>query len=159
MLYVKRSRIRGTWPLMAGGEGEEEDIRKFEEIGTHPVAYPLAVSDALTFHERLGPSRKWARLKLLRDTWAKRVQRIDRVRLNTSLADGMANSLANFTVEGIEPGDIYSTLMKRHRIITCPIGHADCTGIRVSPSVYSTMEEIDRFCEAVEDVIRNGVVK
>ena len=44
-----------------------------------------------------------------------------------------------------------------HRIITSPIGHEECTGLRISPSVYTTLEELDRFCEAVEWAIANGL--
>ena len=35
-LYVRKSRIASTWSLMASGETQKNDIRKFEEIGTHP---------------------------------------------------------------------------------------------------------------------------
>jgi selenocysteine lyase/cysteine desulfurase len=37
------------------------------------------------------------------------------------------------------------------------IGHPDCTGIRVTPNVYTTLDEVDRFAEAMEEVIRSGV--
>jgi len=37
------------------------------------------------------------------------------------------------------------------------IHHKDFEGIRVSPSVYTTLEELDRFSEAVEPVIRSGL--
>ena len=35
-LYVRRDKIKSLWPLMAGGVEQEDDIRKYEEIGTHP---------------------------------------------------------------------------------------------------------------------------
>src|SRR5580704_15935720 len=35
-LYVRKSKIGETWPLMAAGDNQKNDIRKFEEIGTHP---------------------------------------------------------------------------------------------------------------------------
>jgi len=31
-------------------------------------------------------------------------------------------------------------------------------GLRVSPNLYTTLEELDRFCTAVERVIRNGTL-
>jgi isopenicillin-N epimerase len=42
-------------------------------------------------------------------------------------------------------------------MIVTPIKHEEFEGIRVTPSVYTTMGEIDRFCSAVEDVARNGL--
>ncbi|MHC4089896.1 MAG: aminotransferase class V-fold PLP-dependent enzyme, partial [Planctomycetota bacterium] len=62
-LYVRKDRIPKTWPLMAAPEPLGADIRKFEEIGTHPAANRLAIADALTFYEGLGPQRKEARLR------------------------------------------------------------------------------------------------
>jgi isopenicillin-N epimerase len=35
--------------------------------------------------------------------------------------------------------------------------HAEFRGLRISPNVYTTLEEIDRFAEAVEHALRYGV--
>ncbi|HKK67333.1 MAG TPA: aminotransferase class V-fold PLP-dependent enzyme, partial [Bacteroidales bacterium] len=60
LLYVKKSKIKDLWPLMAAAESQDNDIRKFEEIGTHPAANYLAIGEALTFHEGIGSKRKEA---------------------------------------------------------------------------------------------------
>lgn len=157
LLYVRKDRIPDIWPLMAAPEQMDDDIRKFEEIGTHPAAPYLAIAEALTFHQGIGGKRKEARLVYLRNAWAERLLEYDRVHLNTSLAPGMACGIANVNVEGVDPGELTSWLFREHRIIVTPIGHESCTGIRVSPSVYTTTEEIDRFVEAMEHVIREGL--
>jgi selenocysteine lyase/cysteine desulfurase len=48
-------------------------------------------------------------------------------------------------------------LWDRHRIIAVAIDHAEFRGIRVSPSVYTTLPELDRFVAAMEAVIRGGI--
>ncbi|MEE8278717.1 MAG: aminotransferase class V-fold PLP-dependent enzyme, partial [Thermoanaerobaculia bacterium] len=73
LLFVRREKIPGLWPLMAAPDAMDDDIRKFEEIGTHPAANTLAIAEALTFHQGLGPSRKEARMIYLRDRWARRL--------------------------------------------------------------------------------------
>src|SRR5262249_9449287 len=50
-LYVRKSRIKETWALMAAGERRDDDIRKFEEIGTHPAANHDAICEAITFNQ------------------------------------------------------------------------------------------------------------
>ena len=70
LLYVKKDRIPDLWPLMAAPERMDDDVRKYEEIGTHPAANYLAIGEALTFHQSLGPERKEARLRYPRDYWA-----------------------------------------------------------------------------------------
>ena len=163
MLYVRRERVADLWPLMAAPADRTDDVRKFEEIGTHPVPVPLAIAEALTFHEALGPERKLARMVYLRDRWARRLLEHDRVRLHTSLAPGAAGGFATVEVAGVEPSALVQHLMRRHQILTTPIVHRGqgeddaFQGVRVSPSVYSTLEEVDRFTDAMLDVVANGL--
>src|ERR1041384_3579933 len=79
-LYVRKSRIASTWPLMAADTRQDEDIRKFEEIGTHPAANHNAISEALVFNENIGIDRKAERLRYLRDRWAHRLARNSKCR-------------------------------------------------------------------------------
>lgn len=157
LLYVRRSRIADLWPLQAAPDAMDDDIRKFEEIGTHPAANYLAIGEALTFHQGIGGARKEARLVHLRDRWAGRLLENDRIRLHTSLRPGFACGIANLAVDGLEPGALASWLWNEHRIIVTAIGHEECPGLRISPSVYTTPEELDRFCEAVEQALRHGI--
>src|SRR5207302_2004827 len=73
-LYVRQSKIEALWPMMAASEKQSKDIRKFEEIGTHPAANHNAIAEALTFHQGIGGERKIARLRYLRDRWMKRLE-------------------------------------------------------------------------------------
>ncbi len=157
MLYVRRDRIRDLWPLQAAAEAQDEDIRKFEEIGTHPAANYLAIAEALTFHQGIGPARKEARLRYLTHYWAERLLDHDRVRLHTSLNPEFSCAIGTVQVEGIESGALASHLWNRHRIIVTPIKHDEFEGLRVTPNVYTTLEELDVFVDAVKAVIRDGL--
>jgi selenocysteine lyase/cysteine desulfurase len=157
LLYVRREKVADLWPLMAAPEEMTDDIRKFEEIGTHPAAGYLAIGDALTFHEGLGPDRKEARLRYLRDYWAGRLLEHNRVHLHTSLKPEFSCGIATFEVEGVDTVALNDHLWKKHRIITTPIVHDEFQGLRVSPSVYTLPEELDRFCDAIERVIDEGL--
>ena len=157
MLYVRRDKIASLWPLMAAPDKMDDDIRKFEEIGTHPAANYLAIGEAITFHQGIGPQRKEARLRYLRDYWAMRLLQQDRVRLHTSLRPGFAAGIATVQVDGLDSSDLVSHLWKQHRIIVVPIKHDEFEGVRVSPNLFTTLEELDRFCDAMEAVIRDGL--
>lgn len=157
MLFVRRDKIASLWPLMAAPDGMDHDIRKYEEIGTHPAANYLAIADALTFHEGIGAARKEARLRYLRDYWAMRLLEDERVTLHTSLDPAFSCCLANVQIAGVEPVDLVQHLWNRHRIIVTPIKHPEFEGIRVTPNLYTTLGELDRFCDAMEDVTRNGL--
>jgi isopenicillin-N epimerase len=155
-LYVRRDKIPSIWPLMSAPKDMDENIRKFEEIGTHPAAPYLAIAEALTLHQGIGIKRKEARLRYLRDRWAKRLLQFDRVTLHTSLKPQFSCGLGNVQIEGFDSGELSDHLWKKHRIIVTPIKHSEFEGIRVTPNVYTTLEEIDRFCDSIEAVIRRG---
>jgi selenocysteine lyase/cysteine desulfurase len=158
LLYVRRDRIASLWPLMAAPERMDDNIRKFEEVGTHPAANALAIGEALTFHQALGPARKEARLVHLRNHWAETLMaEDDRVRLHTSLKPGLACGIANLELDGISSTDLRNHLWNEHQIFTVAINHAEFQGIRVSPSVYTTREEVDRFIDAVRGVLRGDL--
>ncbi|MFQ5806840.1 MAG: aminotransferase class V-fold PLP-dependent enzyme [Phycisphaerae bacterium] len=156
-LYVREDKIESLWPLMAAAEPRSADIRKFEEIGTHPAANRLAIAEALTLHNAIGPARKEARLRYLRDRWAKRLIQDKRVKLFTRLGPEHGCALATMAIDGSDHGKLVQHLWEQHRIITVPIDYANVQGMRVSPNVYTTREEIDMFCAAVEEVLANGL--
>ena len=157
LLYVRRDKIGGLWPLMAAPTRMDRNIRKYEEIGTHPAANYLAIAEALTFHQGIGAKRKEARLIYLRDYWANRLLKHDRVRLHTSQKPGFACGIATVQVEGVDSSKLSQHLWNQHRILTVGINHAEFQGQRISPSVYTTLPELDRFCDAMEKVIRSGL--
>ncbi|MFQ6045323.1 MAG: aminotransferase class V-fold PLP-dependent enzyme [Gemmatimonadales bacterium] len=157
-LYVRREKIERLWPMMAAPEKMNGDIRKFEEIGTHPAANHNAIAEALTFHQGIGGERKVARLRYLRDRWMKRLDGQPGVRLYTSYDPAMSAGLANVAIDGVDPAELTSWLWTSRRIIVTSIGHEACTGIRVTANVYTTLDEVDRFAEAMELVIkRRGI--
>jgi selenocysteine lyase/cysteine desulfurase len=157
LLYVRKEKIRGLWPLMAAPATMDTDIRKFEEIGTHPAANALGIADALTFHEAIGAERKAARLRLLTDRWAKRLLKHDRVRLHTSLDPRFSCGIANVQITGLDTYKLTKHLWDRHRILVTPIAHPEFEGLRITPSVYTTLQEIDFFSDAMEEVMEKGL--
>ena len=157
MLYVRKEKIKDLWPMMAASERMDDDIRKFEEIGTHPAANHNAISEALTFHQGIGAERKEARLRYLRDYWAERLLQHDRIRLNTSLKPEFSCCIGNVDIDGLDTRAVGKYVWDKHRIIITPIKHAEFEGARVTANVYTTMEELERFCDAMEHLANNGL--
>ena len=157
MLYVRKDKIKDLWPMQASAEAQDDNIRKFEEIGTHPAANHNAISEALTFHQGIGAANKEARLRYLRDTWANRLLQHDRIRLNTSLDPEFSCCIGNVDIDGIDTSAVGKYMWDEHRIIITPIKHAEFEGARVTANVYTTMEELERFCDAMEHLANNGI--
>jgi isopenicillin-N epimerase len=153
MLYVRKEKIDSLWPLMAAPETLDSDIRKFEEFGTHPAANFIAIAEALTFHEAIGADRKESRLKYLNDYWIDQVTDSDRVRLHTSRNPDFACGIATIQIQGINSIELVNRLWNDHKIIVTPIMHDEFEGIRITPNVYTTLHELDRFASAIKNYI------
>ena len=152
-LYVRQSRISGLWPLMPAPAGMTGDIRKFEEIGTHPAANHNAISEALDFQESVGLDRKAARLRYLRERWSGRLQRLAGARILTSRDPTQSCGLGFLSIQGVDPGKLAETLWEKYNILVTPMTGEEYSGLRITPNIYTTAEEIDVFCATVEKTV------
>ncbi len=157
LLYVRKEKIPKVWALMASEDKNKNDIRKFEEIGTHSAAMRLAIGEAVLFHNAIGGKRKEERLRYLSRYWMNKLKDIPKVGFNTSFDPKQSCAIANFKIDGVDPVALGSHLMSKHKIFTTPIVHDEFTGIRITPNVYTTLWELDRFCNVVADVARKGL--
>ena len=156
-LYVRKAKIEKIWPMMAAPPEMNANIRKFEEIGTHPAANHNAIAEAVSFLESIGGARKAARLRYLRDRWAKRLERVPGVKILTPYDPAQSCGLASFTPGQLDVGKVTGYLYEKHRIIVTAIAHPEFNCLRITPNVYTTLGEIDRFADAMEGLLRSGI--
>ena len=157
-LYVRRDKIKSLWPLMAGSIEQENDIRKYEEIGTHPAANHNAVAVAIAFNRGIGMERKIARLRYLRDRWAKQVLAAsDRAHMITEIGPDKSGAIGVFGIDGMDMGKLGGWLLSKHNIVTTPMVTDEFKGMRITPNVYTTVDEVDLFADRVIAAIRQGV--
>lgn len=165
MLYVRKDKIKDLWPMQPANDTQDDDIRKFEEIGTHPAGNTLAISESITFHNGVGASNKAARLVYLRDRWINALTAHDNVRIHTPMKKGLSYGIGN--IEIINPkksskdeffmGKVGQYLWAKHKIISTPIKHPEFEGMRITPNIYTTLEEVDRFIEVMSDIAKKGL--
>jgi selenocysteine lyase/cysteine desulfurase len=151
---VRKEKIEKLWPMMAAPASMNANIRKFEEIGTHPAANHNAIAEALTFHESIGCERKAARLRYLRSLWTDRLSRFPSVTIRTSPDPAQSCGVVLVSVEGKKAPVLAEELWKQ-RILVVAIVHKDFEGLRVTPNIYTTPREIDLFASAMERLIKS----
>ena len=163
-LYVKKEKIKKIWPLFPALNPQGDDIRKFEHIGTHPDYLELAIGEALAFHHGIGGKRKEERLRYLRNYWAKALEKLPGVKILTSYDPEQSCGIGAFTVENMDLGKLVQVLFKKHKIYIITVGVPSfeldgekITGIRVTPSIYTTLRELDVFIEAVSHYVKHGL--
>jgi isopenicillin-N epimerase len=151
-LYVRRENIEGLWPLTPAAASRAKDIRKFEEIGTHPAANHNAIAEALSFHDSIGSERKAARLRYLRNRWIEQFKPASNIRIHTSMDPAQSCAIGTVQIVGVPTPKVVSELWDKWRIIATPIVHAEYEGVRVTPNVYTTLDEIDTFAKAMHSI-------
>jgi isopenicillin-N epimerase len=164
LLYVRRDRIASTWPLQAAPERSDKDVRKFEEIGTSPAATKAAINEAVAFQQAIGIERKAARLRYLTLRWANELRKNPRIKLHSSLDAGQTWGLAVVSIDGIDSNKLVPYLWDKYRIVITTVGHENIRtpslsyrGLRVTPNIYTPLEEIDTFVAAMQGVLKNGL--
>jgi len=164
LLYVRKDRIASTWPLQAAPERRDTDIRKFEEIGTSPAATKAAINEAIAFQQAIGIERKAARLRYLTLRWANELKKNPRIKLHSSLEPGQTWGLAVVSINGVDSNKLVTHLWDKYRIVIVSVGHDNektpslsYHGLRVTPNIYTPLEEVDTFVEAMQNVLKNGL--
>ncbi|MDA0329913.1 MAG: aminotransferase class V-fold PLP-dependent enzyme [Gemmatimonadetes bacterium] len=157
LLYVRRERIGEIWPLTPAPASLDHDIRKFEQIGTFPLAIPNAIGEAVTFHESIGGERKAERLRYLRRRWMDQLVGVPGVRFYTANDDAQAGALATMGIAGIGAADLTERLQAEYSIHVRPrFVDGEWEGIRVTPNVFSTLEEVDTFAVGIRKIAAGG---
>ncbi|MGZ3851818.1 MAG: aminotransferase class V-fold PLP-dependent enzyme [Flavisolibacter sp.] len=151
MLYVKRDKIKNIYPMFATDRPLNEDIRKFEDLGTRPFFIEQAIGKALEFHDMIGSERKEKRLHYLKNYWMEKVKNVPKVKLHTSLDPKWGCAIGMVSIEGKKPGELDSYLFNNYKIHTVGIEWENIHGVRVTPNVYTTTKNLDVLVEGIKN--------
>lgn len=157
LLYVRRDRIAGLWPMFGDASVADDDIRKLNHRGTHPIPSDLTLERAIAFHQAIGAARKQARLRHLRAYWTEKVKALPGIYLNTPNETGRTCAIANVGLRGVIPSDLATRLMENHGIYTVAIDRGTVKGVRVTPQVYTSIAELDVFVAALTHMAARAV--
>lgn len=152
LLYVKRDRIAGLWPLFGDMGFPDADIRKLNHTGTHPVHTDLAIQHAIAFHNSIGAARTEARMRYLQQYWTTKVRGVPNIIVNTPTDPMRAAGIANVGVTTMPPGDLAKTLLDKYRIWTVAIDRENVRGARITPHLYTTPAELDVLVRALKEL-------
>jgi selenocysteine lyase/cysteine desulfurase len=149
-LFAKKEKIAKTWPLIGDGTKDLSDIRRLNHIGTHACATDLTIEDAIDFYNMIGAERKEKRLRYIQQYWTSRVKNVPKIIINTPTDDKRSCGIANVGIAGMTPADLAKRLMDEHKIFTVAIDTANVHGCRITPNVYTSLEELDAFVAALK---------
>jgi selenocysteine lyase/cysteine desulfurase len=152
MLWIKSDKIEKIWPLVCNSTPHSADIRKFETLGTRSFALEQGIGEAINFHEGIGSKRKEARIGYLKNYWASRVQSIPKVKLHTSLNLRYSCAICGVSVDGMTPSELENALFNQYKIHTVGIVWENISCVRVTPHVYTTIEDLNKLVRAIGEI-------
>lgn len=152
LLYVNDEHIDTLWPIFAESNREPGDISRLNHTGTIPVYHDLSIENAIDYYNMLGPKRKETRLRYLQEYWSTKVRDHEGIVVNTPKASHRACGIANVGIIGMKPGVMAKRLMDEYKIFTVAIDYANVHGCRITPNVFTSIEELDKFVKALKEL-------
>jgi selenocysteine lyase/cysteine desulfurase len=152
LLWIKKEKIGKIWPLVCNDKPRSDDIRKFETLGTRSFPIEQGIGEAVNFQFGIGKKRKEERIRYLKNYWAMRVKDIPKVKIHTSFKPEYACAICGVTVDGMTPGELDSALFNSYKIHTVGIVWENISCVRVTPHVYTRLEDLDRLVRGIEEI-------
>jgi selenocysteine lyase/cysteine desulfurase len=149
ILYVKKEKISGIWPIFAAWNNEKDNIKKLNQTGTHPVHTDITINDSIDYYLAMGREKKENRLRYLQRYWTDKVREVKGVIINTPVDINRSCAIANVGIEGLKPADLAKTLLDEFKIWTVAIDGANVHGCRITPNVYTSTKELNVFVDAL----------
>lgn len=150
MLYVSKKHVPKIWPLLAEHEKDPTKIRRLNHTGTHPVHTDLTINDSIAYLEMIGLERKENRLRFIQRYWSDKLREVENVVINTPIEEHRSCGIANVGLSNMKPLDLAKTLLEEFQIWTVGIDYANVKGCRITPNVYTTAGELDKFVDAMK---------
>ncbi len=151
VLFVKKEHQSKIWPLL-GENDAVQGINRLNHFGTNPVHTYLALEFAINFHNKIGAANKEERLRYLQQYWTSKITSIPNIILNTPTDTKRSCAIANVGIKGLKPADMAETLLKKYQIYTVAIDGAGVHGCRITPNVFTSLEELDKFVNALKEM-------
>ncbi|MGE5926291.1 MAG: aminotransferase class V-fold PLP-dependent enzyme [Gemmatimonadota bacterium] len=158
-LWMRKEHAERVAPLVPAPKSIRGHER-FSWSGTYFEPICAGAVAACALQQTIGSKRKGARLRYLTDSWRRRIEGTRGVRFYSVPGPDASCGLATFEASGITSERLQAVLWNDHRILVQDMLWGGRTpevrGVRVTPNVYTTPAELDRFVAAVHRVVRDG---
>ncbi len=152
LMYVREESQERLWPthVGVGWEGAEANgAQKFENMGQRDDAAVVSMATAAAFHEAIGPVAVEERVRGLVLAIRERLtDAVSGVRFHTPLAPELSAGVLVFALPGVSHGEVFQEVYETHHLACTGRGGA-FDGIRLSPHIYNTLDEVERAVEAL----------
>ena len=152
MLWIKKEKIEKIWPLVCNDNPKSDNIRKFESLGTRSFPIEQGIGEAVNFQTAIGSKRKEERIRYLKNYWVNKVKDVPKVKINTSLNAKYSCAICGVSVDGMTPGELDGALFNNYKIHTVGIVWENISCVRITPHVYTRLQDLDKLAKAITEI-------
>ena len=154
ILYVRADRLPGIWPsiVTAGWADNLKGARKLEVLGQRDDPRVVALEAAVDFLNMVGMPNVETRMRALSHRAKLALSKLPNVQLKTNLQPELSGGVVKFRLTNTPTKSAYDTLWEKHRVAIAMTASGDAEGLRFSPHIYNSPDEIDRAVDAVKQL-------
>lgn len=154
LLWVRAERIPQIWPsiVTAGWTDHLKGARKFEVFGQRDDPRVVALEAAVDFINLIGMPAVEARVQALATRAKIQLKEMASVELKTNLEPELSGGVIKFRVKSMPTKRAYDRLWEKYRMAIAMTPSGESEGLRFSPQIYNSMEEVDRAVAAVKEI-------
>jgi isopenicillin-N epimerase len=151
ILFVRSDRIPQVWPsiVTAGWTDHLKGARKLEVYGQRDDPRIVALESAVDFALLIGIGAIESRMRFLATSMKEQFSQVGGVRLKTNIQPELSGGVVKADISRVPPKQAYDALWNDHRIAIAMTPSGDSQGLRFSPHIYNSREEISRAVAAV----------
>jgi selenocysteine lyase/cysteine desulfurase len=159
VLFVNREVHDRIAPSIYGVYGGAVGIsRTFEAEGQRDDAAMAAVVEALKFQGTIGRATIEKRVRFLAARLMTELAKIDGVHLWTDPTPDRSAAIVIFKPGSLDPRKLGDALTQKERIVvTVRAANGTNPGLRASPHMYNTLDDVDRFVATIGKYMKTGV--
>jgi selenocysteine lyase/cysteine desulfurase len=151
LLYIRKEKIKDVWALLSNDKPDGDNIRKFESLGTRNMASEMAIAQAIDFHLTIGAKRKQQRLHQLKNYWMEKTADLPGIHFATSKNPAYGCAIGHVGFAEKKGAQIESFLLDKFKVHTVAIDYEKLSGIRITPNVYTSFEDLDRLVKGLKE--------
>jgi selenocysteine lyase/cysteine desulfurase len=149
LLFVRKDRIASIRPLFGDTHFADDNIRHLVRFGNRPDSAHAGLREAIRWHTALGISHKQARLAYLHRSWAEPLRVMPHYQVLTPSAPARHGAIGLLCLKGVAGKILAEYLMDEHRIFTVVQKLPSVSGVRVTPGLPTSQQDIDRLLEGL----------
>jgi selenocysteine lyase/cysteine desulfurase len=154
LMYIQKDKIQQVWPLASSLTPGSGNIRKFEELSIQLMPTVIALGFAIEFYHQLGRDNKEHRLRFLRNYWVSQLQELNSLHFHTPTEEERCCVIVNVALTGWEPSLLEKLLLEGFNIHATAVTWENMPGIRITPNVYTTLDELQLLVHALQQISR-----